>query len=193
MRVAVLASSSAKAKRIIDALEESGGPFTSVRIVAGARLASFDVVVADSVDTEEFAGEGPPVVLIEAAPPDEAFEYERVRAVLPPDFSTEELAASVTAASLEMVVLTPMQARQMLPRRRRTTVVHDVPAETLTARELEVLRMMADGLPNKEVAARLGISGHTAKFHVAQILAKLRAASRAEAVALGIRRGMVPL
>jgi DNA-binding NarL/FixJ family response regulator len=53
--------------------------------------------------------------------------------------------------------------------------------------------MMADGLANKEIATQLAISDHTAKFHVAQILAKLGASTRAEAVSIGIRRGLVPI
>jgi DNA-binding NarL/FixJ family response regulator len=53
--------------------------------------------------------------------------------------------------------------------------------------------MLAAGLGNKEIAARLHISDHTAKFHVSQILAKLTAASRAEAVSIAMRRGLVPL
>lgn len=65
--------------------------------------------------------------------------------------------------------------------------------EALTPRELQVLRMMADGLANEEIAAQLGISDHTAKFHVAQVLAKLGASSRAEAVAAGMRSGLVPI
>lgn len=68
-----------------------------------------------------------------------------------------------------------------------------LPGETLTARETEVLQLMAEGLPNKIIATRLGISLHTAKFHVAQILGKLDAASRTEAVTLGARRGYVVL
>jgi DNA-binding NarL/FixJ family response regulator len=52
---------------------------------------------------------------------------------------------------------------------------------------------MAQGLPNKNIAARLSISQHTVKFHVASILAKLGAASRTEAVTLGARRGYVLL
>lgn len=63
------------------------------------------------------------------------------------------------------------------------------PAETLTAREREVLQLMAQGMPNKQIAGRLNISPHTAKFHVASILAKLGAVSRAEAVTRGARRG----
>jgi DNA-binding NarL/FixJ family response regulator len=65
--------------------------------------------------------------------------------------------------------------------------------DTLTAREREVLALMARGLPNKQIAARLDISPHTAKFHVASVLAKLGAASRTEAVTLGARRGAVSL
>jgi two-component system, NarL family, response regulator YdfI len=65
--------------------------------------------------------------------------------------------------------------------------------ETLTTREREVLKLMAEGLPNKLIASRLSISHHTVKFHVASILAKLGAASRTEAVALGARLGYLVL
>jgi DNA-binding CsgD family transcriptional regulator len=63
----------------------------------------------------------------------------------------------------------------------------------LTARELEVLRLVARGLVNKEIAAELGVSTHTVKYHLAAVLAKLGAGSRTEAVARGIRTGLVPL
>jgi len=63
----------------------------------------------------------------------------------------------------------------------------------LTPRELEVLRLMAMGLGNKTIARELGISTHTAKFHVASLFAKLGARSRTEAVSLGLRQGLVPL
>jgi len=65
--------------------------------------------------------------------------------------------------------------------------------EPLTPRESEVLQMLASGLGNKEIAAKLGISDHTVKFHVASILGKLGASSRTEAVSLGIRGGLVLL
>ncbi len=61
----------------------------------------------------------------------------------------------------------------------------------LTPREMEVLGLLADGLANKEIGARLGISAHTAKFHVESLLRKLDAANRAEAVREGIRRGLI--
>jgi DNA-binding NarL/FixJ family response regulator len=65
--------------------------------------------------------------------------------------------------------------------------------EPLTARELEILSLLAGGDSNKTIAARLSISVHTVKFHISSILAKLGVASRTEAVALGLRLGIVLL
>ena len=64
---------------------------------------------------------------------------------------------------------------------------------SITPREAEVLRLLADGLANKEIGARLSISSHTAKFHVESLLRKLDAVNRAEAVREGIRRGLIGL
>jgi DNA-binding NarL/FixJ family response regulator len=63
----------------------------------------------------------------------------------------------------------------------------------LTRRELSVLRLVAHGLGNKEIASELGISTHTVKYHLASLLAKLGVHSRTEAVTIGLRRGLVPL
>lgn len=63
--------------------------------------------------------------------------------------------------------------------------------EELTDREQQVLGMMAEGLSNKEISARLAISAHTVKFHISSILGKLRATSRTEAVSIGVRTGRV--
>lgn len=63
----------------------------------------------------------------------------------------------------------------------------------LTARELEVLRLVARGLGNKEIAADLRITTHTVKYHLAAVLEKLGVRSRTEAVSLGVRKGLVPL
>ena len=65
--------------------------------------------------------------------------------------------------------------------------------EELTARELAVLRLVAEGLPNKTIAVRLGISEHTVKFHINAILGKLGVASRTEAVVRATRRGLILL
>jgi DNA-binding NarL/FixJ family response regulator len=66
-------------------------------------------------------------------------------------------------------------------------------AEHLTAREGEVLRLVALGRGNKEIAAQLNVSEHTVKFHVSSVLAKLGARSRTEAVTIGILRGLVAI
>jgi len=63
--------------------------------------------------------------------------------------------------------------------------------EPLTAREREVLRLLASGLTNKEIAQRLGVTDHTIKFHVNGILGKLGAATRTEAVVEAARRGII--
>jgi DNA-binding NarL/FixJ family response regulator len=65
--------------------------------------------------------------------------------------------------------------------------------EPLTPRELDVLNLIALGLPNKAIADRLGISDQTVKFHVAAIIGKLGAANRTEAVRLAVRRGLIDL
>ena len=63
----------------------------------------------------------------------------------------------------------------------------------LTAREQEILEMIAEGMSNRIIANRLGISSQTVKFHVASILAKLGAGSRTEAVTFGLRQGLIAL
>ena len=69
----------------------------------------------------------------------------------------------------------------------------DPVAEALTAREREVLSLVAEGLSNKAIAATLGISDQTVKFHVAAISGKLGAANRTETVRLAVRLGLVIL
>lgn len=65
--------------------------------------------------------------------------------------------------------------------------------ESLTHREQDVLELLAEGLPNKAIAAQLGISDQTVKFHVASISAKLGATNRTEAVRIALRRGLLTL
>ena len=68
-----------------------------------------------------------------------------------------------------------------------------LPSASLTPREIEVLRLLADGASNKIIAHKLGISDHTVKFHVTSILSKMNAGTRTEAVTLGVRMGLVYL
>jgi two-component system, NarL family, response regulator YdfI len=116
-----------------------------------------------------------------------------IRAALPGDISPDQLVAALQAAASGLFVLHPLQASEALPAGSAPARAPDELAESLTRRELEVLQMLAAGLSNKEIAARLSISDHTVKFHVASILSKFGAASRTEAVSLGIRRGLVLL
>jgi DNA-binding NarL/FixJ family response regulator len=116
-----------------------------------------------------------------------------ISAVLPGDISPDQLVAGMNAAASGLIVQSPEYVRAGLPKASEVPRSLDELAEPLTPRENEVLRLLATGLGNKELAARLNISEHTVKFHVASILGKLGAASRTEAVSIGIRRGLVLL
>lgn len=149
----------------------------------------------DSLARSELASETPIVVLAGNFPPNWSSEALRngVRAVLPVDVSRDQLAATLQAVTAGLLVLHPAEIAAVLPAASPAPPSLTELAEPLTRREREVLQMLAAGLANKEIASRLNISDHTAKFHVASILGKLGAASRAEAVTQGIRRGLVLL
>jgi DNA-binding NarL/FixJ family response regulator len=118
-------------------------------------------------------------------------------AVLPRSADRGEIAAAVAAAVSGLAIL-PRDVLDMLLLPRAHDAGEPLPVDTdakivLTPRELEVLAAMADGASNKAIARRLGISFHTAKFHVAAILAKLDADSRTEAVTKAAHLGLVML
>ena len=114
-----------------------------------------------------------------------------VRALLSRDASAAEILAAVEAAAAGMAVVDPRELENWLAQTASVPISSE--AHTLTARELEVLRMMAEGAVNKAIAWKLGISDHTVKFHVASILGKLNAATRTEAVTIGVRKGLILL
>ncbi|MDQ3549122.1 MAG: response regulator transcription factor [Chloroflexota bacterium] len=120
---------------------------------------------------------------------------ERATAVLLKDAGATELGAALFAALQGLVVLDPAIARetaaQLAPSFPRAGT--NDPIDPLTERERQVLELLALGLPNKTIAIELGISEHTAKFHVGAIMSKLGAASRTEAVAVAARRGLLVL
>lgn len=74
-----------------------------------------------------------------------------------------------------------------------TALAGEALPEPLTPREIQVLELLAEGLPNKAIAERLGISDQTVKFHVASISGKLGAANRTDAVRRAVRRGLITL
>jgi len=117
------------------------------------------------------------------------------------DTDSQELAAAIRAVAAGLVVVDRALIGLVTAPRAEVSVAVPVitaketplPFETLTAREHQVLQLMAQGLANKQIGGRLSISLHTVKFHVASILAKFGAMSRTEAVTLGARRGLVIL
>lgn len=116
------------------------------------------------------------------------------RSVLPRDATPDEIIAALEAAAVGLVTLPAELAIDFVSAARgAASRPASVPTQPLTRREIEVLGMLAEGLANKNIAARLGISEHTVKTHVASILTKLDAFSRAEAVAIGARQGLILL
>ncbi len=109
---------------------------------------------------------------------------------LPRDADPSAIVQAIHSVAAGLVVLAPEMVPSLVAAPRPTD---EPPAEALTSRELEVLALLAQGLPNKAIAHRLTISEHTVKFHVGAILAKLGAASRTEAVMLAARQGLLML
>jgi DNA-binding CsgD family transcriptional regulator len=146
-----------------------------------------DVVVVDTGDRGLAAlpppgGGAPTVALIGVGA---AALRAGARAALPRESGPDEIAAAVQAVAAGLLVLHPELADSVEP-------THAAGAP-LTPRERQVLSMLADGLGNKTIAARLGISDHTVKAHVAAVFEKLGVSTRAEAAALGLRRGLIAL
>ncbi len=100
------------------------------------------------------------------------------------------LAAALDAVARGLTVVDPALAGAVFPARDRPL---PAPVEDLTRRERSVLQLLAEGLSNKDIAARLDISEHTVKFHVNAILGKLGAHSRIEAVTRAARLGLLIL
>lgn len=135
----------------------------------------------------------PPIVLLvddPAAAWTAAARRAGVRAVLGHDAGAEQISAAIGAATAGLITLHPdaLRARAASPRAANVEADH-----ALTSRQREILEMMAAGLSNRVIAARLGISVYTVKFHVAAILDKLGAGTRTEAVTLGVRNGLISL
>jgi len=164
--------------------------------LAGVDAVLPDVVLA-AIPVAELAtaeGRAPAYVLLAAGADPPAWTAEAlrlgVRAILPRDASAGEIMAAVEAAASGLALIEPQELERLL-----TAAPGPVAAQpsNLTARELEVLRMMAEGAANKTIAWKLEISEHTVKFHVASILSKLGAGTRTEAVTIGVRKGLVML
>jgi DNA-binding NarL/FixJ family response regulator len=124
-------------------------------------------------------------------------EEERVHAALEAgasgyllkDSDADDVAAAVRAAHRGELQLDPTVARRLMSSLREGR--GDDPGSELTSRELDVLRLVAAGKPNKRIAAELDISERTARTHVSRILRKLRLSSRTQAALWAVREGLV--
>lgn len=152
---------------------------------------------ADARDALAAIAEGftvPTVLLVDRPHADVAAAALRAgaSAVLARQSDARELLAAIAAVRAGLVVLDPSVRDALAP---ATAALRGTaaPAEPLTARERQVLAMLANGLSNRRIAERLAISENTVKAHVAAIFAKLGATTRTEAVTLGVRLGLVML
>jgi len=210
IRVLIVAAA-ARARRALESLLhtqgfEVVGAFASFEDTAdqfGEKGLDAIVVDASDLHVEELVGllqetgiarETPVILLLPEASSSAVSQSLRlgVRGILPPSPEPRQLAAALEAVVRELVVYHSDPASPLRPAASRAVHADEL-AEPLTPREREVLRLLASGLGNKEIAAKLKISEHTAKFHVASILGKLGAASRAEAVSIGMRNGLILL
>jgi two-component system, NarL family, response regulator YdfI len=119
-----------------------------------------------------------------------------VRGILPRESTPTAIGSAIQAAAQGLVTLDATTMANMLPLVSSPTPVRalpEAPHQSLTAREVEVLEMLAEGIGNKTIARRLGISEHTVKFHISSIFTKLGVTSRTEAVTLGARQGLIML
>ena len=134
---------------------------------------------------------GPPVVALTADDGDATDATDAwtagARAILPRDAAPATLASALLAASHGLAVFDP--AQMALPVQPGAAQ----PQTEITLREVQVLHLIAEGLPNKTVARRLNISEHTVQFHVNSLLGKLGAHSRTEAVTPATRMGLIAL
>lgn len=185
-RVAIVAASPASREAIASALADDPRWRVVTRAASAAEIdwqrGPPDIVVAELGDGADAAAfDDTPVVLLgdaTSAITSRLLAERRPLGLLPRDAPAHRLRAAVAAVLEGLSVWQPSPS-------------NEPPGEPLTPRELEVFELVAKGLSNPDIAGVLGISAHTAKFHVGQILAKIGAASRAEAVGLGLRLGLI--
>jgi len=168
LRVAVVASSEAARRRLTTLVTRSGHDVVEVD-------GSPDAILTDDASS--------------AVPPARAvllgWGGEEFAGWLASDAGPAQVDAALRAVAAGLTVCgTPLQTRGLDP-------LPEDPQVLLTPREIEVLAALGNGLTNKETARRLGISPNTVKFHIESLFRKLDAATRAEAVAKGIRLQVV--
>ncbi|MGD9932363.1 MAG: LuxR C-terminal-related transcriptional regulator [Dehalococcoidia bacterium] len=177
LRVAIVARLPGRRQAIARLARDAGLDIVAVLPFAPAESGAI-VTIFDGEPPEP--AEGPAVVLGADSRPASA-SVANPGAWLSADPPPRQLLAAVQAVAAGLVVHDPLHR------------AHEPSDEPLTPRELDVLRCLADGDANRAIALRLGISENTVKFHVASILAKLSAQSRADAVMRAVQRGLLPV
>jgi DNA-binding NarL/FixJ family response regulator len=167
--------------------------------------AGVDIIVVD-VDTPATADAA--IALVKSLPraaavvlladnPDSGWVKQALNAgtssILSREVTADEFHAAFSAAETGLVLLQPASVFLLGRSAQPNSSEPSSALEALTTREHEILKLMSEGLGNKEIAGHLRLSEHTVKFHISSILSKLNAGSRTEAVSLGIKRGWIPL
>jgi NarL family two-component system response regulator YdfI len=207
IRIAVATTTSAVRRAWLESIVRSHAEFhlagsfgAMASLVSFAHSTELDVIVIDS-DSIRDSLRGPisDAAIVLLAEISDARSISRllrsgVRAILSRESDPDDILSAIYAAYDGLVLLsTPIAESLTAVYGDQSLEVVDELSEEITSRETEVLRMLAEGAVNKEIAARLGISEHTVKFHISSILDKLGASTRTEAVTLGIRRGLIPI
>jgi two-component system, NarL family, nitrate/nitrite response regulator NarL len=190
VRVAIRVADPVLRERISLVLREAGVLRETGDLPSG-RGSGADVTISDHATDG-----GGPVIALASSEEATAWRID-VRAVLPPDVDAALLGATITVVAAGLAVAARSTAD-------RATTGHwaedpagaeedaeDARGVALTAREREVLALLAAGASNKAIARALGVSVHTAKFHVASLTEKLGASGRLEAVAIALRTGLI--
>jgi len=178
------------------------GPLSEAASLAGQLQP--DVVVVDAgpgdpADLEPIrdlalAQPGLPIVVLALDTADQAAALHLgAAALLTSGIDAESLRAAILAAARGLVTIARPDLAALLPQEADARAAASTMIEAPTRRELEVLQLLAQGLTNRQMAERLGVSGHTVKFHVTALLGKFDARTRAEAVARAIRLGLLPV
>jgi DNA-binding NarL/FixJ family response regulator len=202
LRAAVVAAAPLVRAGLRASLEQAGGfevvaAAASLHDLHATGPAALDVIVAELQESAEDAlgGHGaegmPPLVLLLEADGSPAEWLTDGITLLPKDASGSHIAAAAVAAASGLVATSKALMAEALRYARTPASSAASMHERLTAREAQVLEGLAQGLGNRAIAESLHISTHTAKFHVAQIIAKLDATSRAHAVAKALRAGLL--
>ena len=164
--VALLIRDAARSRELADELTELGHVITPVE--------TSDVILTDDAG---LAVAGTPAVLL-------GDPAGAAAGLLPPDADSAQIDAALRAVAVGLIVR---------PAPQYFDSDDSEPMPLLTPREIEILIALRDGLSNKAIARRLEISQHTVKFHAESIFRKLGVTKRVEAVAKGLRRGLVHL